>query len=86
MYEFKTNGVCATRILFDIEDNKIHNVQFENGCNGNLKAIGSLVEGMDANDVVQKLKDIQCGFKRSSCGDQLARAIAAALEQKPAAV
>ena len=85
MYEYTTNGVCATRILFELENNKIHNVKFENGCNGNLKAIGTLVEGMDANDVVQRLKDIRCGFKSSSCGDQLAHAVAAALEQQQAA-
>ncbi|GMO31369.1 MAG: TIGR03905 family TSCPD domain-containing protein [Termitinemataceae bacterium] len=80
MFEFKTSGTCATRIFFDFDNGKVHNIQFENGCNGNLKAIGKLVEGMEANAVIEKLSGIQCGSKPTSCGDQLARAVKKALE------
>ena len=75
MYEYETNGTCSTKINFDINDGKLRGVSFENGCNGNLKAIGALVEGMDAQEAVKKLKGIHCGNKETSCGDQLAKAI-----------
>jgi uncharacterized protein (TIGR03905 family) len=75
MYEFITNGTCSTKINFCIEDGKLHSVKFENGCDGNLKALGALVEGMDASEVVKKLKGICCGDRETSCADQLARAI-----------
>jgi uncharacterized protein (TIGR03905 family) len=75
MYEYKTNGTCSTKICFDIEDGKLHSVNFENGCNGNLKAIGALVEGMDTPQAVKKLKGICCEKRGTSCADQLARAI-----------
>jgi len=75
MYEFITNGTCSTRINFCIEDGKLHSVKFENGCDGNLKALGALVEGMDVSEVVKRLKGIRCGDRGTSCADQLARAI-----------
>jgi len=75
MYEFETNGTCSTRICFDIENGKLHSVKFDNGCNGNLKALGILVEGMDAADIYKKLKGLRCENKETSCADQLARAI-----------
>ena len=75
MYEFETNGTCATRICFDIEDGKLHSVKFENGCNGNLKAIGVLVEGQNAAEILKKLKGVRCENKGTSCADQLAKAI-----------
>jgi uncharacterized protein (TIGR03905 family) len=75
MYEYETSGTCSTKINFDIKDGKLSGVSFENGCNGNLKAIGALVEGMDAAQAVKKLKGIRCGEKNTSCGDQLAKAI-----------
>lgn len=76
MSEFITNGVCARKINFEIdENNKIHNVSFLGGCNGNLKAISKLVEGMDAGKVVQILEGNTCGMKKTSCADQLAKAI-----------
>ncbi|MDR2490012.1 MAG: TIGR03905 family TSCPD domain-containing protein [Spirochaetaceae bacterium] len=75
MYEFRTKGVCASRIFFDITDGKVHDVVFENGCNGNLKAIGQLVEGMGTDELVKKLRGISCGSKPTSCGDQLANAV-----------
>ncbi len=75
MYEFKTKGTCASRILFDLEDGKVKNVQFIGGCNGNLKGIGSLVEGMDVDEVIQRVQGITCGMKPTSCPDQLAKAL-----------
>lgn len=75
MFEYKTSGTCSQRILFDIVDGKLHNVQFIGGCNGNLKGIGSLVEGMDVNDVITRLEGTTCGSKDTSCPDQLARAL-----------
>ena len=74
-YEYKTKGTCARAILFDIEDNKVKNVQFVGGCNGNLKGIGSLVEGMDIDDVIARIEGISCGMKSTSCPDQLAKAL-----------
>lgn len=78
--EYKTKGVCSQLIQFEIEDNKVHGVQFFGGCNGNLKGIGSLVEGMDVDDVIAKLEGTTCGFKNTSCPDQLAQALKAAKE------
>ena len=76
-YTFKTKGTCAQMISFDIENNKLSNVQFYGGCNGNLKGIGSLVEGMDIDDVIARLEGIKCGMKQTSCPDQLAAALKA---------
>lgn len=78
-YEYKTKGTCSQYIQFEIEDGKLRNVQFIGGCNGNLKGIGSLVEGMDANEVVIRLEGTTCGMKPTSCPDQLATAIKKAL-------
>ena len=75
MYEYKTKGTCSTKIHFDIKDGKIRSLSFENGCDGNLKALGILVEGMDAGKVVKKLKGLHCDDRKTSCADQLARAI-----------
>ncbi len=72
---FSPRGVCSIQIDFDIEDGKLHNVQFIGGCNGNLKAIGRLVEGKDAKEVAEILRGNTCGMKGTSCADQLARAI-----------
>ena len=75
MYEYQTNGTCSSKIFFDIKDGKVTSVSFENGCNGNLKALSILVEGMEAGEVIKKLKGLRCGHKETSCGDQLARAL-----------
>ena len=72
---FSPKGVCSIQIDFDIEDGKLHNVQFIGGCNGNLKAIGRLVECKDAKEVAEILRGNTCGMKGTSCADQLARAI-----------
>lgn len=72
---YKTVGTCSKEINFDIEDNKIHNVSFVGGCNGNLKAVSSLVEGQNIDTVIKRLKGITCNSKQTSCGDQLATAL-----------
>lgn len=80
-YEYKTSGTCSQRIFFEIEDGILKNVQFIGGCNGNLKGICSLVEGMAVTDVIAKTEGIRCGMKSTSCPDQLATALKKALEQ-----
>ena len=74
-YSYQTNGTCSREILFEIEDGKVKNVQYIGGCNGNLKGIGSLVEGMDVDEVIARLEGTTCGAKNTSCPDQLARAL-----------
>ena len=80
-FEHKCKGTGSQRILFEIEDRKLRNVQFLGGCNGNLKGIGSLVEGMDIDDVITRLEGTTCGWKSTSCPDQLAQALKAAKEK-----
>ena len=75
---YKTKGVCSQMINFDIVDGKVSNVSFVGGCNGNLQGIGRLVEGMDVNEAISRLEGIRCGFKSTSCPDQLAQALKAA--------
>jgi uncharacterized protein (TIGR03905 family) len=77
-YSYKTKGTCSREILFEIEEGKVKNVQFIGGCNGNLKGIGALVEGMDADEIIARVEGIQCGMKSTSCPDQLAQALKAA--------
>ena len=72
---YKTSGTCSTQIDFDVEDGKIYNLVFTGGCNGNLKGIAALVEGQNINDVKDRIKGIKCGFKQTSCPDQLAKAL-----------
>ncbi|MCR5227853.1 MAG: TIGR03905 family TSCPD domain-containing protein [Eubacterium sp.] len=74
--KFSPKGVCSVQIDFDIDDEKkLHNVKFVGGCNGNLKAIGRLVEGKDASEIADILRGNTCGMKGTSCADQLAKAI-----------
>lgn len=80
-YEYKTKGTCSQKITFDLEDNKIKNVNFIGGCHGNLQGIAALVEGMDADEVVTKLSGIRCGWKNTSCPDQLAHAVEYAIHK-----
>ena len=73
---FSPKGVCSMKIDFDIDsENKLHNVSFLGGCNGNLKAIGRLVEGKDAKEIADILRGNQCGMRGTSCADQFAKAI-----------
>ena len=74
-YQYRTKGVCSRNITFDIVDGKVTDVRFDGGCNGNTKGIASLVEGMDAKEAVRRMEGIACGFKGTSCPDQLARAL-----------
>ena len=78
--EYRTKGTCSRAIVLDIEDGVITDCAFIGGCAGNTAGIASLVKGMKTEDVVSKLKGVKCGFKSTSCPDQLARAIEEALE------
>ena len=77
-FEYKTENTCAQIISFDIDGNVITNIEFYGGCNGNLKAIGKLVDGMSADDIAAKLSGNTCGMRKTSCADQLAKAVLAA--------
>lgn len=79
-YTYKTNGTCSTKIELELDGDVVHNVHFTGGCDGNLKAIPALVEGLTVAEIEQKIGGIRCGFKNTSCGDQLARACRAAYE------
>ena len=80
-YQYTTRGTCASAIRFEIEDDKLHNIAFDGGCNGNLKAIGLLLEGADAREAANTLRGNTCGPRPTSCADQLAKAIDAAFAQ-----
>lgn len=73
--DYKPSGVCSQQIHFDIVDNKVCNVSFNGGCNGNLTGISRLIEGMDVEEAISKIEGITCGFKSTSCPDQLAQAL-----------
>lgn len=80
-YKFTPRGVCSKQIMFSIEDGKLHNVTFFGGCDGNLKAIGKLLEGADAAEMADVLRGNTCGPRPTSCADQLTRAIDLALSK-----
>lgn len=81
-YTYRTKGTCSSAIEFEIDENELlHNVRYTGGCNGNLKAIGLLTEGMKASEIAKKLRGNTCGFRSTSCADQLACAIEEALVQ-----
>lgn len=73
--KYQTKGTCSTSIDLEVEEGKIKFVEFFGGCNGNLKGIASLVTGMGVDEAISKLKGIRCGFKATSCPDQLAQAL-----------
>ena len=75
MYSYAPKGVCSRSISFDIKDNKVTNLSFVGGCNRNLQGLSKLAEGMDVDDVINKLSGISCGSKGTSCPDQLAHAL-----------
>ena len=79
-YSYKTKGTCSTQIDFDLTDGIVSNVHYTRGCNGNLKALSALVEGLPAEKVIEKLSGIECGMKGTSCGDQLAKALVSVME------
>jgi uncharacterized protein (TIGR03905 family) len=74
-FTYKTKGTCSREIAFEVEDGKVTNVQFFGGCNGNLKGISALVEGMSIDEVIARVEGITCGMKSTSCPDQLAQAL-----------
>lgn len=80
-YSYKTNGTCSSVIEFDIDGDVITNVKFTGGCNGNLKAISSLVDGLTVTQIEERVKGITCGFKNTSCSDQLSKAVRKAYEE-----
>lgn len=84
-YIYQTKGTCSSQIRMDIEGDVITNVRFTGGCNGNLKAVSSLVDGMTVAQIKKKCGGIQCGMKGTSCADQLSRAVQAAYEAECAA-
>lgn len=80
-YSYKTQGTCSTQIAFDIDGDVITNIEFTGGCNGNLKAISKLCNGMTVDEIEGKLLGNTCGFKNTSCADQLAKAVRAAANE-----
>lgn len=81
-YSYRTSGTCSTRIDFELDGNIVRNVSFTNGCDGNLKAVSTLVDGLTVEQIEAKLKGITCGFKSTSCSDQLAQACREALDSQ----
>jgi uncharacterized protein (TIGR03905 family) len=79
MIEYNTKGTCSSKIFFDLIDGKVHSVSFKDGCEGNLNALSILTEGMDAAELVRRLKGVRCGQKSTSCPDQLATAVEQAI-------
>ena len=77
-FTYKTKGTCSQMISFNVEDGKVHDVKFYGGCNGNLKGIAALVEGMNIDEVITRVEGIKCGMKATSCPDQLAQALKSA--------
>ena len=80
--EYKTSGTCSRMVILDIEDGVVTDCSFVGGCAGNTKGVASLVKGMKTEEVVEKLKGIRCGFKTTSCPDQLAKAVEEALKSE----
>ncbi|MBQ9458343.1 MAG: TIGR03905 family TSCPD domain-containing protein [Oscillospiraceae bacterium] len=81
-YQYRTKGVCATEIQFELDGDVVSGISFTGGCNGNLKAIARLCEGMTVDELEGKLAGNTCGYKSTSCADQLARAVRAAYEKE----
>ena len=76
---YKTKGVCSREINFEVEDNKVKNVQFVGGFSGNTQGVARLIDGMDIDEAISRIEGIQCGFRPTSCPDQLAQALKQAL-------
>lgn len=81
---FQTRGTCSSQVSFEIEEGRLKNVKFSRGCSGNLQGISALVEGMRIDEVIAKLKGIDCQGRGTSCPDQLALALEAALKKQQA--
>jgi uncharacterized protein (TIGR03905 family) len=81
MLVYKTKGVCSQEIHFELDGDVIKHVEFVGGCSGNTQGVARLVEGMKTSDAIARLEGIKCGFRPTSCPDQLATALKLALEQ-----
>lgn len=79
-YTYKTKGTCSREISFELQDGIVTNISFLGGCNGNLKGVSKLAEGQRAEDIIERLEGIKCGFKPTSCPDQLATALKEAMK------
>lgn len=82
VYKYKTRGTCSTEITVDLDGDIVKSVKFVNGCNGNTQGIGALVRGMKVDEVIKRCKGIKCGFRPTSCPDQLSLALLRAKEQQ----
>lgn len=80
-YTYYTQGTCSQAIEFEIEDGLLKHVQFYGGCHGNTQGVSALVEGMKVEEILKRLEGIRCGYKSTSCPDQLCRAIRQAMEK-----
>ena len=80
-YTFRPQGVCSQQMEIDVEDGKVARLEVLGGCSWNLQGIARLVEGMDVDEVIRRLEGIRCGFKPTSCPDQLARALKACRDE-----
>ncbi len=80
-YEFRPRGVCSRNMIFELDGDTIESLQVEGGCNGNLKGIAALVKGKKIQEVIDTLEGIECGFKPTSCPDQIAKALKQYLNQ-----
>ncbi len=81
MNTFRTSGVCSSAIQFDVEGDTVKEVKFIGGCGGNTQGVAALIRGMNIDEAISRLAGIQCGFKGTSCPDQLARALTQYKEQ-----
>lgn len=81
-HQYQTHGTCSRGITFDLEDGIVKNIRFAGGCNGNTQGVAKLVEGMPADEVIKRLKGLDCNGRGTSCPDQLAQAIAAAMQKQ----
>ena len=85
-YTYRTKDVCSTQIQFRLDGDVVHDVRFTGGCNGNLKAVGTLVEGLTVDQIEEKLRGNSCGPRPTSCADQLAIAVREAYERQQAGI
>lgn len=83
-HHFSPKGVCSTHVEFDLDGDIVKNIRFEGGCHGNLQAVAALAEGMSVSQIKERVLGIKCGFKNTSCSDQLAQALINAAEQEKA--
>ncbi len=81
MFVYKTSGTCSREIQLEVKDGRIENLKVINGCDGNLKGISALVKGQPVDEVIARLEGIKCGFKNTSCPDQIAKALKAYQQQ-----